>query len=96
VRPKIASGQTQRYRPADSLNRAFGSVATGHSTLRNLPPYSPDFNLIENAFAELKAILREGAARSIDALRDAIADALPAFMTDECANYVAATGYEPE
>jgi transposase len=68
--------------------------ATG-ATLRYLPPYSPDFNPIENAFAKLKAILRKAAARSIDNLWAAIADALPAFTTAECANYFTAAGYEP-
>src|SRR5690606_25022709 len=47
--------------------------------LRYLPPYSPDFNPIENAFAKLKAILRKAAARNLEDLWDAIADALPSF-----------------
>jgi hypothetical protein len=33
---------------------------------------------------------------SIDALLDTIADVLPGFTADECANYFAAAGYEPE
>ena len=61
-----------------------------------LPPYSPDFNPIENAFAKLKAILRKAAARTIPELWDAVRDALPQFTPDECANYFTATGYEPE
>jgi transposase len=61
-----------------------------------LPPYSPDLNPIENAFAKLKAILRRAAARTIPALWDAIRNALPAFNPRECANYFTATGYEPE
>ena len=36
--------------------------------LRYLPPYSPDFNPIENAFAKLKAHVRKSAARTLDAL----------------------------
>lgn len=61
-----------------------------------LPPYSPDFNPIENAYAKFKAILRRAAARTFDDLISAIRDALPAFTPDECANYFTATGYEPE
>jgi transposase len=60
-----------------------------------LPPYSPDFNPIENAFAKLKAMLRKVAARTIDELWAAIADAIPAFTPAECANYFNAAGYEP-
>ena len=69
--------------------------ATG-ARLRYLPPYSPDFNPIENAFAKLKALLRKAAARTIDDLWDAIRDALPQFTPQECANYFTAAGYEPE
>jgi transposase len=36
--------------------------------LRYLPPYSPDYNLIEQVFAKLKALLRKTAARTVDAL----------------------------
>ena len=61
--------------------------------LRYLPPYSPDFNPIENAFAKLKAILRKAAARSVDELWIVIGQALHAFAADECANYFNAAGY---
>ena len=47
--------------------------------LRYLPPYSPDFNPIENAFAKLKAHVRKSAARTLDALERAAANALPQF-----------------
>jgi transposase len=69
--------------------------ATG-ATLRYLPPYSPDFNPIENAFSKLKAELRKAAARTMDGLWNAIRDALPKFTSDECANYFTAAGYEPD
>ena len=69
--------------------------ATG-ARLWLLPPYSPDFNPIENAFAKLKAILRKAAARTIPGLWNAIRDALPQFTPEECANFFTAAGYEPE
>lgn len=59
-----------------------------------LPPYSPDLNPIEMAFAKLKAALRKGAARSIEALDSAIALALTAFNAQECLNFFAAAGYD--
>lgn len=61
-----------------------------------LPPYSPDFNPIENAFSKLKSILRKAAARTIPDLWDVIGRALPSFTPQECANYFSAAGYEPE
>ena len=57
-----------------------------------LPPYSPDFNPIENAFAKLKALLRKAAARTIDDLWAAIGTAIDVFTPGECANYFAAAG----
>ena len=65
------------------------------ATLLFLPPYSPDFNPIELAFAKLKALLRGVAARTIPALWDAIAAALDRFPPAECRNYFIAAGYEP-
>ncbi len=61
-----------------------------------LPPYSPDFNPIENAFAKLKALLRAAAERTINALWDAVGTLIDRFTPAECANYFAAAGYEPE
>lgn len=61
---------------------------------RLLPPYSPDFNPIENAFAKLKALLRKAAARTVTTLERAIAEAIDTFTPAECANYFAATGYD--
>ena len=67
--------------------------ATG-AELRLLPPYSPDFNPIENAFAKLKALLRKAAARTVTALEAAIAEAIDTFTPAECANYFSAAGYD--
>ena len=58
-----------------------------------LPPYSPDLNPIEQAFAKLKSLLRKAAARSLDTLWAAIADAIRKFTPQECANYFANAGY---
>lgn len=62
--------------------------------LRYLPPYSPDFNPIENAFAKLKALLRKAAERSIGGLWDAIGRLIDHFPPTECANYFRAAGYD--
>jgi transposase len=60
-----------------------------------LPPYSPDLNPIEQAFAKLKTLLRTAARRTVDALWNAIGHALDAFTPTECANYLAHAGYVP-
>jgi transposase len=61
--------------------------------LRFLPPYSPDFNPIELAFAKLKAFLRAIRPRTFEQVCELIAAALGLFMPDECANYVRHCGY---
>ena len=63
--------------------------------LRYLPPYSPDFNPIELAFAKLKALLRTAARRTVDTLWHTIGHALDAFSPAECARYLAHAGYLP-
>ena len=47
-----------------------------------LPPYSPDFNPIELAFAKIKACLKKAAARTLTALWDAIRDAIDAVLRE--------------
>lgn len=61
-----------------------------------LPPYSPDFNPIEQVFAKLKALLRREAARTADALWDAIGRILDLVTPRECQNMFAAAGYDPD
>ncbi len=65
-----------------------------------LPPYSPDLNPIEMAFAKLKAHLRRIGARTIDALWRAVdalwravGDICALYTPDECRNYLIAAGY---
>ncbi|PNQ01642.1 transposase [Sphingobium sp. SA916] len=82
--------------PAHKAMAAREAIEEAGARMLFLPPYSPDFNPIENAFSKLKAILRKAAARTIPELWDAIRDALPRFTPEECANYFTATGYEPE
>ena len=62
------------------------AIADRGAELRFLPPYSPDLNPIEQAFAKLKALLRKAAERSIDGLWNAIGRLLDLFPPAECAN----------
>ena len=58
-----------------------------------LPPYSPDLNPIELAFAKLKKLLRDGAERTIDKLWDLCGRLLETFTPTECRNYFKHCGY---
>ena len=61
--------------------------------LRFLPPYSPDFNPIEQAFAKLKAFLRAARPRTFDQVVELVAIALELFSPPECLNFVRHCGY---
>jgi transposase len=82
--------------PAHKVAAAREAIEAVGARMLFLPPYSPDFNPIENAFSKLKSILRKAAARTVPELWDAIRDALPRFTPNECTNYFIAAGYEPE
>jgi putative transposase len=58
-----------------------------------LPKDSPDLNPIEQVFAKLKHLLRKAAARSNDAVCNAIATLLGSYTEEECANYFKNSGY---
>ena len=72
------------------------AIETAGASLLYLPPYSPDFNPIENAFAKLKAMLRKAGERTVDGLWSAIGRISDTFTPTECANYFAAAGYDPD
>jgi len=63
------------------------------ATLKPLPPYSPDFNPIEQVFAKLKALLRKAAERTVETLWSALAHVLDQFTPAECENYLLGAGY---
>jgi transposase len=71
------------------------AVEAAGARLLYLPPYSPDFNPIEQLFAKLKALLRKAAERSVEGLWSRIAALLSAFTTEECTNYFRNAGYVP-
>lgn len=58
-----------------------------------LPPYSPDLNPIEMAFAKLKTYLRAAEARTFDVLTQTLGNICNLFERLECWNYVKAAGY---
>jgi transposase len=79
--------------PAHRVRGVRASIEAAGARLLYLPPYSPDLNPIELAFAKFKALLRAAAARTIPDLWDAIADAIQRFTPAECRAYFARAGY---
>ena len=72
------------------------AIEAAGATLLFLPPYSPDYNPIEQVFAKLKALLRAVAARTQPTLWQAVGAALSAFTPTECARCIAHAGYKPK
>ncbi|MEN3208576.1 IS630 family transposase [Methylorubrum populi] len=70
------------------------AIQAAGARLLYLPPYSPDFNPIEQIFAKLKADLRKAAARTVPDLRAAIRSAFDSLSPKQCRNCLAAAGYD--
>lgn len=69
------------------------AIEAAGAKLLYLPPYSPDLNPIEMAFAKLKSLLRARALRTMDELWKALGPLSDTFGQPECANYLRHAGY---
>jgi transposase len=79
--------------PAHKPAAVRAAIERRGAELRYLPPYSPDLNPIEMAYAKLKALLKKAAARTVSALWDALAEAIPNITRQDCLGFFAAAGY---
>jgi transposase len=79
--------------PAHKVAGVREAIAAVGAIVLYLPPYSPDFNPIEQVFAKLKALLRKAAERSIPELWATIGRLLDEFPAHECARYLTHAGY---
>jgi len=79
--------------PAHKVSGVRAAIERTGASLLYLPPYSPDLNPIEMAFAKLKALLRAAPPRSIPTLWDRIGELLDTFSPVECVNYFRHAGY---
>ena len=72
-----------------------GLVEGRGCSLLFLPPYPPDFSPTEEAFSKLKALLRKAAARTREALVEAMGRALDAVTARDVRGWFARRGYPP-
>lgn len=79
--------------PAHKPAAVRNAIEAAGAELRYLPPYSPDLNPIEMAFSKFKALLKKAAARNVEVLWQAIAQALPQITQPDCTSYFSAAGY---
>jgi transposase len=78
---------------AHKADRIRQAIAARGCALLFLPPYSPDFTPIEQAFSKIKAILRGLGARSKEALQEAVRLAIEAITRHDAAAWFAHAGY---
>jgi transposase len=79
--------------PAHKTAAVRAAIAAAGVQFFLLPPYSPDMNPIEMAFAKLKTLLRQAPERTLDGLWRRIGALLDQFTPSECTNYFRAAGY---
>jgi len=75
------------------LPRVAELIESAGAELWYLPPYSPDFNPIENMWSKVKQVLRSIAARSFDGLVHAIRIALDRVATSDLLGWFTNSGY---
>ena len=93
--PSLKSGQVVVM---DNLSSHKGSrvrelIEQRGCEILYLPPYSPDLNPIEEAFAKLKALLRRAGARTREALIEAMGQALDAVTASDARGFLEHRGY---
>ena len=79
--------------PAHKSPEVDRLVASAGARVLRLPPYSPDFNPIEQAISKVKTILRKLAHRSVDGLFDGIGEALGSISPTDAQHYIEHDGY---
>jgi transposase len=75
---------------------AIAAIEQAGARVLFLPPYSPDFNPIEHAWAKIKAIVRGAKARTREELDAAIATAIKAIAASDATGWFKHCGYAPD
>jgi transposase len=82
--------------PVRSSHKVFGireAIESAGASLLYLPPYSPDLNPIEKAWSKVKKLLRDAAARTQEALENAITTAMAAVTSSDAKAFFRSCGY---
>jgi transposase len=79
--------------PAHKSPKIRQAIESVGARLEYLPPYSPDFNPIENMWSKVKEALRAAAQRTAEALGDAVARALATVESNDCRGFFSNCGY---
>ena len=98
LEPLLCAGEVVRmdHLSSHKSERVRQAIERQGARLLFLPSYSPDFNSIEMAFSKLKVLLCKAAARTHDALVEAVRTAIAAIPSKEATNFFTAAGYQPD
>jgi len=93
--PRLQPGQVvvMDNLPAHKVEGVRSRIEVSGAELLYLPPYSPDFNPIEQAWSKIQQQLRSAKTRSLETLESAITDALAAITPNNAAAWFAHCGY---
>jgi transposase len=93
--PRLHPGQVviMDNLPAHKVAGVRRFIETTGARLLYLPPYSPDFNPIEQAWSKIKQLLRSAKARTVEALERAIAQALAAITPENASAWFSHCNY---
>jgi transposase len=93
--PRLEPGQVvvMDNLPAHKVEGVRCLIAATGAELLYLPPYSPDFNPIEQAWSRIKQQLRSAKARTLETLEAAITESLAAVTPSHAAAWFANCGY---
>lgn len=97
ILPELEEGQmvVMDNLPAHKPKRVRELIEERGCELLYLPSYSPDYNPIEEAFSKIKGILRRAAARTREALIEAMGEALSAVSSRDAWSFFKHAGYHP-
>jgi transposase len=79
--------------PAHKSPQVDRLIESAGARVLRLPPYSPDYNPIEQAISKIKSVLRKLAHRSVNGLFDGIAEALGSISPSDALHYIVHDGY---
>src|SRR5215472_1619083 len=86
-------GHDRAYEAEGAVAGVREQIEAAGARLIYLPPYSPDFNPIEQAWSKVKQVLRSLKARTADALETAVAEALAAITPENAIAWFSHCGY---
>jgi transposase len=78
---------------AHKVQRILDRIAAAGVKAVFLPPYSPDYNPIENMWSKVKALVRAAEARTFERIAEAVGDALRKVTGEDCRGFFQNCGY---